>query len=146
MRETRWEKLHQSVPYSFKNCKSEFCMGGIHFACIYGIVTRYSIVRLGAPYKMQFPHETSKSAKSLQNPHMPWALCSLRLCGTFSRWVLYGTSYPPGAPIWVSTPHTRTRTNNYWIILFSAHLYLIYIAKMVEFYLQWRRRYIEYWC
>jgi hypothetical protein len=29
---------------------------------------------------------------------------------------------------------------NYSIILFSAHLKLIYIAKLVKFYLQWRRR------
>jgi hypothetical protein len=33
---------------------------------------------------------------------------------------------------------------NYSIILFSAHLKLIYIAKLVEFYLQWRRRYRGY--
>ena len=48
---------------------------------------------------------------------------------------------------------TRTDFNNYIIILFSAHLQmntltkLVSIAKLGEFYLQWRRKYrgYRYW-
>ena len=45
---------------------------------------------------------------------------------------------------------TRTDSNNYLIILLSAHLYIytkFSIAKLAQFYLQWRRRYrgYRYW-